>query len=67
MIVKEYCENMDKQLAAWRTNVEKLMVITEKLPGKDQKEDERQIKNLQLLIEDIGKASDHLKRECMPA
>ena len=34
MIVKEYCESMDKQLAAWRGNVGKLLVITETMPEK---------------------------------
>jgi len=67
MIVKEYCESMDKQLAAWRANVEKLMLIEKKLSGKDQQEDERQQKELQSLADDIARVSDLLKYECLPA
>ncbi len=67
MIVKEYCESMDKQLAAWRANVEKLLLIAENLSGKDRQTDERQRKELQSLIADIGKVSDLLKYECLPA
>lgn len=67
MIVKEYCESMDKQLAAWRANVQKLLLIAEQLPGKDPRDDERQYKNLQSLIDDIGRVSQLLKNECMPA
>lgn len=67
MIVKEYCDRMEKQLAAWRANVEKLLIIAENLQGKDREADERQRKNLQSLIADIGKVSEHLKYECLPA
>ena len=67
MIVKKYCESMDKQLAAWRTNVEKLLLIAENLSGKDPQADERERKELQSLVADIGKVSEHLKYECLPA
>jgi hypothetical protein len=67
MIVKEYCKSMDKQLAAWQSNVQKLLAIAEHLPGKDPQTDERQRKELQSLVADIGRVSDLLKYECMPA
>jgi hypothetical protein len=67
MIVKEYCESMDKQLSAWRANVEKLLLIAKKLPGKDQEADELQQKELQSLVADIARVSDLLRYECMPA
>ena len=67
MIVKEYCESMGKKLIAWQTNVEKLQIIAESLSGKDPQADERQRKNLQAIIADIGKISERLKYECMPA
>jgi len=67
MIVKEYCESMQKQLAAWRANIQKLLLIAEALQGKDRQEDARQIANLQAIIHDLGKVSDMLKYECLPA
>jgi len=67
MIVKEYCESMNKQLAAWRANVEKLLFITKNLSVQDQQTEERQQEELQSLITDIARASDLLKYECLPA
>ena len=67
MIVKEYCESMDKQLTAWRANVEKLLLISKNLPGKDQQADERQQKELQSLVADIARVSNLLRYECLPA
>jgi hypothetical protein len=67
MIVKEYCESMNKQLVAWRANVERLLLIAENMQGKDQQADERQRKELQSLVADIGRVSDLLKYECLPA
>jgi hypothetical protein len=67
MIVKEYCESMNKQLAAWRANVEKLLLIAKNLSGKDQQTDERQQKELQSLVADIARVSGLLKYECLPA
>jgi hypothetical protein len=67
MIIKEYCDSMEKQLAAWRANVEKLLVIAENLPTKDLQADARQRENLQSLVDDIGKVSELLRYECMPA
>ncbi len=67
MIVKEYCESMDKQLAAWRANVEKLLLIAKNLSEKDQQTDERQQKELQSLVADIARVSALLKYECLPA
>jgi len=67
MIVKEYCESMDKQLTAWRANVEKLLLIAENLSGKNSQAYERQRKELQSLVVDIGRVSNHLKYECLPA
>jgi CRISPR/Cas system-associated endonuclease Cas3-HD len=67
MIVKEYCESMQKQLAAWRANVQKLLLIAEAVEGKDRQEGARQIANLQAIIHDLGKVSDMLKYECLPA
>ncbi len=67
MIVKEYCESMNKQLAAWRANVEKLLFITKNLSVQDQQTEERQQEELQSLITDIARVSDLLKYECLPA
>jgi hypothetical protein len=67
MIVKEYCESMGRQLMAWQANFQKLLLLAERLPGKDRQENARQIENLQSLIHDIGKVSDLLKYECLPA
>ena len=67
MIVKEYCKSMDKQLAAWKANVEKLLVRADRLSGKDRESDERRRTELQSLVDDIGRVSDLLKNECMPA
>ena len=67
MIVKEYCESMGKQLAAWRSNVQKLLLIAEQLPGKYEQADVRRQKALQSIIDDLGSVSELLKKECMPA
>ncbi len=68
MIVKEYCENMNRQLVAWRANVEKLLLIAEALrdstPAAD---DHRQREELQSLIDDIGRVAGMLKQECLVA
>jgi hypothetical protein len=58
---------MDRQLAAWRSHVGKLLVIAETIPGKDPATDAKQIENLQSLIADIGSVSNLLKKECLPA
>lgn len=58
---------MDKQLTAWQANVEKLLLISKNLPGKDQQADERQQKELQSLVADIARVSDLLRYECLPA
>jgi hypothetical protein len=58
---------MDKKLAAWRENVEKLLALEESLPAKDPQADARQRKELQSLVADIGRASNLLKFECLPA
>ncbi len=68
MIVKEYCESMGKQLAVWRSNVEKLLFIAEALPGlTPSAEGHTQRKDLQTLIDDIGKVAELLKQECLVA
>ncbi len=67
MIVKEYCGSMQKQLAAWRANVQKLLMIAEALSGEDPQADTKRIEDLKSLIQDIGKASDMLKYECLIA
>jgi hypothetical protein len=67
MIVKEYCESMEKQLAAWRANVQKMLLIAETLQERDRQADARQVENLQSLIHDLAKVSDRLKYECLPA
>jgi hypothetical protein len=67
MIVKEYCESMEKQLTAWRANVQKLLLIAEALQGKDRLENARQIENLQSIIHDLTRVTDRLKYECLPA
>lgn len=68
IIVKEYCESMEKQFAAWRANVEKLLLISEALQGLTPSTDEhRQREDLQSLIDEIGKAAELLKQECLVA
>ena len=68
MIVKEYCESMEKQFAMWRANVEKLVFISEALQGSTPSTDvHQQREDLQSLIDDIGKAAELLKQECLVA
>jgi hypothetical protein len=52
--VKEYCKSMDKQLAAWKANVEKLLVRADRLSGKDRESDERRRTELQSLVDAEG-------------
>jgi hypothetical protein len=54
VIVKEYCKSMDKQLAAWKANVEKLLVRADRLSGKDRESDERRRTELQSLVDAEG-------------
>ncbi len=69
MIVKEYCESMNRQLVAWRANVEKLLLIAEALLGSSppSADDHQQREKLQSLIDDIGRVADMLKQECLVA
>ncbi len=68
MIVQEYCESMNRQLAAWRENVRKLLVISEALSGATPSvKENQQREDLQTLIDDIGKVADMLKQECLVA
>ena len=67
MIVKEYCDNMEKLLAAWRNNITALLKISEAVPGRDADADARQVENLKGLIEDLGRVQKLLKNECLPA
>ncbi len=68
MIVQEYCESMNRQLAAWRENVRKLLVISESLSGISPSANEHQQReDLQTLIDDIGKVAEMLKKECLVA
>ncbi len=68
MVVQEYCASMNRQLAAWRANVEKLLLIVEALPDLTQPADEhRQREELQSLIDDLGKVAELLKQECLVA
>ncbi len=68
MMVKEYCESMNRQLAAWRANVEKLLLIAEALRDSTPPvDDHRQREKLQSLIDDIGRVADMLKQECLVA
>jgi hypothetical protein len=45
---------MDKQLAAWKANVEKLLVRADRLSGKDRESDERRRTELQSLVDAEG-------------
>ncbi len=68
MIMREYCDSMERQLAAWRGNVQKLLMIAETLTGPTPSADEyQQREDLQSLIDDIGKAAELLKQECLVA
>ncbi len=68
MIVQEYCTSMNRQLAAWRANVQKLLVISEALSGATPSANENQQReDLQTLIDDIGKVAEMLKQECLVA
>jgi hypothetical protein len=58
---------MEKQLGAWRANVQTLLAITEKLPAGDRRADGRQLERLQALIQDTGRVTDLLRHECLPA
>jgi hypothetical protein len=67
MIVKEYCESMEKKLTVWRSNVEKLLLVAEQMSGSDPEADVRRRQSLESLITDIGKVAERLKYECLPA
>ncbi len=68
MIVREYCDSMGKQLAAWRINIEKLLIISETVAGPVPTADERRQKeDLMSLIDDIGRVTELLKEECLVA
>ncbi len=68
MIMKEYCESMQRQLAAWRANVEKLLTIADALAGlAPSPDDHQQRESMQSLIEDIGRVTEMLKQECLVA
>lgn len=67
MIMKDYCISMEKQLAAWRNNVNTLLLIAQNLPGKNRDEDARQKRELEVLISDLTRVAEQLRKECMPA
>jgi hypothetical protein len=67
MGVKEYCNSMESQLAAWRNKIYELMRLAEKLPVQDVDADAKRLKDMRSLIEDLGKAQELLKKECLPA
>ncbi len=68
MIVKEYCESMERQLAAWQANVRKLLMVAEAVSGMAPSVNvDRQRENLQSLVDDIGKTAELLKQECLVA
>ncbi len=67
MIVKDYCESMEHMLGAWKSNVKKLEVISEIVPEQDPAKKARQTENLQDIIDDLGRVTEMLKKECMPA
>ena len=67
MILREYCDNMEKQLAAWKSNVNAMLTIAQNLPGKNREADEKQKQELESLISDLGRVTDLLRKECMPA
>lgn len=61
---EEYCRSLDKQLDAWKSNVETLRTITGKMPGKDPEADARRLDNLREVIEGLGSVKELLKQEC---
>lgn len=68
MIVREYCDSMEKQLVAWRANVQKLLIIRETVAGPaPTADDNKQKEDLQTLMDDIGKVAELLKEECLVA
>jgi hypothetical protein len=60
----DYCRNLDNQLSAWKSNVETLMTVAEKMPGKDPEADIRQIENVREVIQGLGNVKELLKQEC---
>ncbi len=68
MIMKDYCESMQGLLAAWRANVQKLLMIAEAMSGLAPSETDRQQReDMQSLIDELGKVSELLKQECFVA
>ncbi len=68
MIVREYCDSMERQLADWRANVETLLIMSETVAGPAPTADEnKQQEDLQALMDDIGKVAELLKEECLVA
>jgi hypothetical protein len=65
MAIETYCSSMDKILAAWGKNIEALLLVAVQLHGKAPLDDARQIKNLQEVLQGLGKARELLKQECV--
>jgi len=61
----EYCRSLDQKITAWKNNVEILMALAEKLPGKDPEADARHRENLRELVQGLANLRKMLREHCM--
>jgi archaellum component FlaC len=64
MDVKEYCDNMGKELSTWKDEIGDILKAVEKFPEKEKERVSPQIGALRALVEDISAKIERLKNEC---
>ena len=64
MDVKDYCETVSNELAAWKTKMNEVSKKADALTGVDSKKAEPIVKDLNTIIDDIDQRIAALAREC---
>ena len=64
MMREDHCRKLEQQLAAWKSNIEMLMTLAEKLPSTDPVADARQKENLREVMQGIANVRKLLREQC---
>ena len=64
MEIKDYCESVGNDLAAWKTKMAEVTEKTNALSGLDKEKAEPIVKELNAIMEDIDQRIATLAREC---
>jgi hypothetical protein len=64
MDVKDYCESVSNDLAAWKAKMSEVADKADALTGVDKEKAEPIIKELNIIMEDIDQRISTLAREC---